>query len=56
MVCIAIRPRSNGERAFLSLGDIAEDFLRAAAAAGIQRLATELEAIASLEAAWGALR
>jgi hypothetical protein len=49
----AIRPRSNVERAFVSLGDVAEDFLRAAAAAGTQRLATELEEIVSLEASWG---
>lgn len=49
----AIRPRSNVERAFVSLGDAAEDFLRAAAAAGTQRLATELEEIVALEAAWG---
>jgi transposase len=49
----AIRPRSNVERAFVSLGDAAEDFLRAAAAAGTQRLATELQDIVSLEASWG---
>ncbi|MBA2425598.1 MAG: IS21 family transposase [Actinobacteria bacterium] len=49
----AIRPRSNVERAFVSLGDVAEDFLRAAAAAGTQRLATELQDIVSLEASWG---
>ena len=49
----AIRPKSNVELAFVSLGDVAEDFLRAAAAAGTQRLATELEDIVSLEASWG---
>ncbi len=49
----AIRARSLAERTFLSLGEPAEDFLRAAAAAGTQRLASELEAIVSLEAAWG---
>lgn len=49
----AIRPKSTAERAFVSLGEVAEDFLRAAAAAGTQRLATELEDIVSLEAAWG---
>ncbi|MDP9223768.1 MAG: IS21 family transposase [Actinomycetota bacterium] len=49
----AIRPRSNVEEAFVSLGDVAEDFLRAAAAAGTQRLATELQDIVSLEASWG---
>ncbi len=49
----AIRPKSNVEQAFISLGEVAEDFLRAAAAAGTQRLATELEDIVSLEASWG---
>ena len=49
----AIRPRSNVERAFVSLGETAEDFLRAAAAAGTQRLATELADIVTLEASWG---
>lgn len=49
----AIRPKSNAEHAFVSLGDIAENFLRAAAAAGTQRLSSELEDIVSLEALWG---
>ena len=49
----AIRPTSSAERAFVALGGVAEDFLRAAAGAGTQRLATELEDIVSLEAAWG---
>ena len=49
----AIRAKSNVERAFISFGNIAEDFLRAAAAAGTQRLASELEEIVSLEASWG---
>lgn len=49
----AIRPRSNVEQAFVAIGDVAEDFLRAAAAAGTHRLATEIEDIVSLEASWG---
>lgn len=49
----AIRPKSNVERSFVSLGSVAEDFLRAAAAAGTGRLATELADIVSLEASWG---
>jgi len=49
----AIRPRSGPERAFLALGASAEAFVRAAAAAGTQRLASELAEIAGLEAAWG---
>jgi len=48
-----VRPRSTSERAFLELGPAAEDFLRAAAAAGTPRLATEIEAINQLAAAWG---
>lgn len=49
----AIRPRSAAERSFLALGEHAEAFLRAAAAAGTPRLAAELAAIVELEAAWG---
>jgi hypothetical protein len=48
-----VRPRSDPERAFLALGPSAEVFLRAAAAAGTTRLATELGHIVALEAAWG---
>lgn len=48
-----IRPRSTAERAFLELGPSAEDFLRAAAAAGTPRLGTEIERINRLAAAWG---
>lgn len=49
----AIRPRSKAELALLSLGAIAEEFLRAAAAAGTSRLEGELSAIVDFEAAWG---
>jgi hypothetical protein len=49
----AVRPRSGPERAFLALGPTAEAFLRAAAAAGTTKLATELAHIMALEAAWG---
>src|SRR5712692_1930641 len=49
----AVRPRSAAERAFLALGPTAERFLRAAAAAGTARLASELAEIAALEAAFG---
>ncbi len=48
----AVRPRSTAERAFLQLGPVAEDFLRAAAAAGIGKLSTELAAIVELARAW----
>jgi transposase len=48
----AVRPRSAGERAFLQLGAVAEDFLRAAAAAGTPRLSSELAAIVELARAW----
>ncbi|TAM86492.1 MAG: IS21 family transposase, partial [Jatrophihabitans sp.] len=49
----AIRPRSASERAFCTLGPAAEAFLRAAAAAGTARLASELGEISALEAAFG---
>jgi transposase len=49
----AVRPRSGAERAFLDLGPAAEAFLRDAAAAGTNKLASELTAIVELEAAWG---
>ena len=49
----AIRARSGPERAFLALGLIAERFLRDAAAAGTNKLGSELALIVSLEAAWG---
>lgn len=49
----AVRPRSAAERAFLELGQVAEDFLRAAAAAGTPRLATGIVHINHLAAAWG---
>ena len=49
----AIRARSGTERAFLALGAAADAFLRAAAAAGTNKLGTELGAIVCLEAAWG---
>lgn len=49
----AIRARSGSERAFLALGPTAEVFLRDAAAAGTNKLGTELALIAGLEAAWG---
>jgi transposase len=49
----AVRARSGTERCFLALGPAAEAFLRAAAAAGTTKLATEIAQIISLEAAWG---
>lgn len=49
----AVRPRSAAERSFLQLGPPAEQYLRAAAAAGTQRLASELTAIVALEPAYG---
>jgi hypothetical protein len=49
----AIRPRSQTEQAFVALGPVAERFLRAAAAAGTPRLATELAAIVALVASHG---
>jgi transposase len=49
----AVRPRSATERAFLALGAVAERYLRAAAAAGTPRLASELGAIVALQGAYG---
>lgn len=49
----AVRPRSDAEVRFLSLGPVAETFLRAAAAAGTLRLETELAQIVAMEASWG---
>ena len=49
----AVRPRTPAELAFLSLGPVAEAFLRAAAAAGATRLPAELAQIADLERAHG---
>ena len=49
----APRPRTSAERAFCALGEPAERFLVAAAAAGTQRLPSEIAEILGLEAAFG---
>ena len=49
----AVRPRSSVETRFLALGETAEVFLRAAAAAGTTRLPAHLAGIVALEAAHG---
>ena len=49
----AVRPRTASERAFLQLGPVAEDFLRAAAAAGVNKLSSELGGIVELVGAYG---
>ena len=49
----AVRPRSQTEQAFVALGPAAERFLRAAAAAGTPRLASELAQIVTLAASHG---
>lgn len=49
----AVRPRSDAERAFCALGPVAEAFLKGAAAAGVTKLAGEIESIRTLEAAHG---
>jgi transposase len=48
-----VRVRTATERSFLELGPVAEAFLRAAAATGTRRLASELNEIVALEASWG---
>lgn len=49
----AVRPRTKAEQQFLALGEDAVAFLRAAAAAGTQRLPSHLAAIAALRDAHG---
>lgn len=49
----APRPRTEAERAFLSLGDVAETWLKAAAAQGSTKLGRELTEIGRLEASFG---
>lgn len=48
-----VRARTAVEREFVALGPCAEDFLRAGAAAGTTRLASELADIVGLERSWG---
>jgi hypothetical protein len=49
----APRPRTPAEHALVALGDVGEAFLKGAAAAGVTKLATELEVIVGLERAHG---
>lgn len=49
----AVRPRTQAEQQFLALGEDAVAFLRAAAAAGTQRLPSHLAAIVALREAHG---
>jgi transposase len=49
----SVRPRTKAEQQFLALGEDAVAFLRAAAAAGTQRLPSHLAAIAALREAHG---
>ena len=49
----AVRPRTEAEKRFLALGEQAEAFLRAAAAAGTTRLPAHLAEITALEVAHG---
>jgi transposase len=47
------RPRTAAEKAICALGEVGETFIKAAAAAGVTRLASELEELAALEPAHG---
>jgi transposase len=47
------RPRTPAEKAICALGEVGEAFIKAAAAAGVTRLAAELEELAALEVAHG---
>ncbi len=49
----APRPRTGAEKAICALGEVGEAFIKAAAAAGVTKLGTELEELAGLEAAHG---
>jgi len=49
----AARPKTAAEKQFLALGPVAHAFLTGAAAAGVNKLATELADIASLERSHG---
>jgi drug/metabolite transporter superfamily protein YnfA len=49
----APRPRTPAEHALIALGPVSEAFLKGAAAAGVTKLASELQAIAALERAHG---
>ena len=49
-----LRPRTDTEKAFCALGPAAEAFLRGAAAAGVTKLASELDELIGLQAAHGA--
>jgi transposase len=50
----AVRPKTEDERAFCSLGEVAEDFIKKAAAAGATKLASDLKELAELESVYGA--
>jgi transposase len=49
----AVRPKTTAEVAFCKLGPVAEGFIKAAAAAGNSSLASDLDELATLEAAHG---
>lgn len=49
----ALRPKNAPERAICELGEVGEAFIKAAAAAGVTKLGSELEGLAGLEAAHG---
>jgi hypothetical protein len=49
----AIRAKTVSEKAFLSLGEIAESFIRGAAASGMTALASDLTELAAMRAAHG---
>jgi hypothetical protein len=49
----AIRPKTVSEKSFLSLGEIAESFIRGAAASGMTALASDLTELAAMRAAHG---
>ncbi len=49
----APRPRTAAEKAICGLGEAGEAFIKAAAAAGVTKLGSELEELAAMEAIYG---
>lgn len=49
----AVRPKTEAEKLFCSLGPVAESFIKAAASAGVSNLAAELQELTGLLAAHG---
>jgi hypothetical protein len=49
----AVRPKTAAEKAFVTLGPVAEEFIKGAAARGVTTLAADLAELCAMEAAHG---